>query len=259
MNWENNKSIFYPIIALILFLAAWEWIVWAWSINSIIIPAPTVICLKSIQKIQIIILSSANTFVGALAGFIVAFLGAVLLATGFHFSSILKKSGLPFVVATRVIPTIAIAPIVVLWFGTETFSKICLSAFAAFFPILINFMKGLRNVDDDVIALMKTFSATKWQIFIKVRVPYSLPDLFVGLKVASSFAVIGAIISEYVGVTKGIGYLIKSSTYYSETDLTFAGIVAASLVGLALYWLVELIEKRVVYWNTEIQASQKEH
>jgi len=143
----------------------------------------------------------------------------------------------------------------VLWFGTDVLSKTLLSAFAAFFPILINFTKGLNNVDGDVIDLMKTYTATKWQIFIKVRVPYALSDLFVGLKTASSFAVIGAIISEYVGVTKGIGYLIKSSTYYSETDLTFAGIVAASFVGIFLYWLIELIEKHIVYWGTDSQSG----
>jgi NitT/TauT family transport system permease protein len=116
-------------------------------------------------------------------------------------------------------------------------------------------MKGIADIDRDVVDLMKTYSATKWQIFIKVRVPYALSDLFVGLKVASSFAVIGAIISEYVGVTKGIGYLIKASTYYSETDLTFAGIVAASLVGISLYWLVERIERWVVYWKTNHQTG----
>ena len=204
---------------------------------------------------QFIFLSSVNTFLGASAGFIIAFLGAVTLATVFHFSSILEKSILPFAVATRAIPTIAIAPVMVLWFGTDVLSKTLLSAFAAFFPILINFTKGLNGIDGDVIDLMKTYTATKWQIFIKVRVPYALSDLFVGLKVASSFAVIGAIISEYIGVTKGIGYLIKSSTYYSETDLTFAGIVAASFVGIFLYWLIELVEKRVVYWDSDFRAS----
>ena len=257
MNGKNksSRSLFYPIITLILFLAAWEIIVWAWSINPIIMPGPAAIFLKTIHKIQFIFFSCVNTFLGAFTGFIIAFIGAVFLATAFHFSNILEKSILPFAVATRAIPTIAIAPIMVLWFGTDILSKTFLSAFAAFFPILINFMKGLNDVDGDVIDLMKTYSATKWQIFIRVRVPYALPDLFVGLKVASSFAVIGAIISEYVGVTKGIGYLIKSSTYYSETDLTFAGIVAASFVGILLYWIIERIEMFVVYWRTNTSLT----
>ena len=164
---------------------------------------------------------------------------------------------LPFAIATRVIPTIAIAPIMVLWFGTDILSKTLLSAFAAFFPILINLMKGLNDIDRDVIDLMKTYPATKWQVFIKVRVPYALPDLFVGLKVASSFAVIGAIISEYVGVTKGIGYLIKAWTYYSETDLIFAGIVAAAFVSIMLYWLVEFVKKCVVYWKVIPGLNEK--
>ena len=89
-------------------------------------------------------------------------------------------------------------------------------------------------------------------MFLKVRLKYALPDLFAGLKVASSFAVVGAIISEYVGVTRGIGYIIKSSTYYSETDLTFAGIIAASLIGMLLFWVIELIEKKIVFWNVKI-------
>ena len=252
---KNLRNMLYPIVALVLFLAAWEMLVWALDVNPIIIPSPRAIFLTMVQKIQFIFVSSANTFLGALGGFLIAFVVAVSLATVFYFSNILEKSILPFAVATRAIPTIAIAPVVVLWFGTDALSKTLLSAFAAFFPILINFTKGLNSVDRDVIDLMKTYSATKWQIFIKVRVPYALPDLFVGLKVASSFAVIGAIISEYVGVTKGIGYLIKSSTYYSETDLTFAGIAAASFVGMFLYWLVELVEKRVVYWGANSRSS----
>ena len=246
---DKFKNRLYPVASLIFILVIWEVLVDIFQVNPVILPGPICIIKKIVVQYSSIISNSMNTLYGAVAGFLIGFVVAAILATLFQFSNFFKKTLLPLAVATRGIPPIAIAPIIVLWFGIDIFSKVTLTAFTSFFPILINLMKGLNSVPEEVLDLMKTFSATKWQVFAKVRIKYALPDLFAGLKVASSFAVVGAIISEYVGVTKGIGYIIKSSTYYSETDLTFAGIIAASLIGILLYWVIELIERKVVFWN----------
>lgn len=246
------KNSLYPVASLTCILIVWELLVGVFHIDPVILPGPICIFKKMALQYSSIITNSFNTLSGAVAGFLIGFAVAAVLAAIFQFSNFLKRTILPFAVATRGIPPIAIAPIVVLWFGTDSLSKITLTAFTSFFPILINFMKGLNSVPEEALDLMKTFSATRWQIFFKVRIQYGLPDLFAGLKVASSFAVVGAIISEYVGVTKGIGYIIKSSTYYSETDLTFAGIIAASIIGIFFYWIIELIEKKIVFWNENV-------
>jgi NitT/TauT family transport system permease protein len=248
---KHIKNSIHPVSATVILLLLWEFFVDVFKISPIIFPGPLKIFGVIIHQFSSLAYNSFYTFYESILGFLIGFLFAVLLAVGFQFSIFFKKSFLPFAIATRAIPTIAIAPIVVLWFGTGLSSKVVLSAFIAFFPILVNFMKGLNQVEDEVIDLMKTFSATQWQIFYKIRLPYSLPYLFAGLKIASSFAVIGAIIAEFIGASKGIGYLIKSSTYYSETDLTFAGIIIASLIGLIFYWFIEFIEKKVVYWDIE--------
>ena len=246
---DKIKNKIYPVASLIFILVIWEILVNFFHINPVILPGPICIIKKIGVQYNSIFSNSMNTLYGAVAGFLIGFIVAAILAAIFQFSDFFKKTLLPLAVATRGIPPIAIAPIIVLWFGVDIFSKVTLVVFTSFFPILINLMKGLNSVPDEVLDLMKTFSATKWQIFYKVRLKYALPDLFAGLKIASSFAVVGAIISEYVGVTKGIGYIIKSSTYYSETDLTFAGIIAASLIGILLYWTIEIIEEKIIYWN----------
>ena len=246
---DKLKNGIYPAASLIFVLIVWEISVYVFEVSPVILPGPISIFKRITVQYSSIASNSLNTLYGAVSGFLIGFAFAALLATIFQFSDFLKKTILPFAVATRGIPPIVIAPIVVLWFGTDNLSKVTLTAFTSFFPILVNFMKGLNSVPDDVLDLMKTFSATKWQVFSRVRLKYALPDLFAGLKIASSFAVVGAIISEYVGVTKGIGYIVKSSTYFSDTDLTFAGIFAASMIGMLLYWVIEWIEKKVVFWN----------
>jgi len=249
--WEHIKRYIHPVSATVILLLLWGFLVDFFNVSSIIFPGPIKVFGVIISQFDSLAYNSLITLNESVLGFLIGFLFAVILAVGFQFSVFFKKSFLPFAIATRAIPTIAIAPIVVLWFDTGLSSKIVLSAFIAFFPILVNFMKGLNQIEDEVVDLMKTFSASQWQIFYKVRLPYSLPYLFAGLKIASSFAVIGAIIAEFIGSSKGIGYIIKSSTYYSETDLTFAGIILASLIGLIFYWIIELIERRIVKWDIE--------
>lgn len=248
---KHIKKNLHPVAATVILLLLWEFTVDIFNVSPIIFPGPLLVFKVIINQFSSLMSNSLYTLYESVLGFLIGFIISILLAIGFQFSNFFKKSLLPFAIATRAIPTIAIAPIVVLWFGTGLSSKIVLSSFIAFFPILVNFMKGLNQVEDEEIELLKTFSATEWQIFYKVRLPYSLPYLFAGLKIATSFAVIGAIIAEFIGASKGIGYLIKSSTYYSETDLTFAGIIIASLIGLIFYWFIEFLERRIVYWDID--------
>lgn len=152
--------------------------------------------------------------------------------------------------ALKSTPLIAIAPLLVLWFGNGVLSKIVMSALVAFFPVLVNSVNGLANIDAEALDLMKSLSASKLQILIKIRVPASLPFVFASLKIASSLAVVGAVIGEFTGATQGIGHLIVTSSYYLETALMFAGVGMISLGGILFFGLVAYLERRLVFWRT---------
>ncbi len=250
---NNFKKIFYPTLTILLLLVIWEIVVQSFDISQLLFPSPSSIIKVTILRFSELLKESFNTLYASVLGFIISLIISALLSTLFHFSETSRLSLFPIAVSSRAIPIIAIAPIIVLWFGTGAISKIVLSSIVSFFPILINQMKGINSFDKDEIELLKTFTTSKWKIFYKVRLPNSLPQLFVGLKVACSFSVIGVIVAEFVGTgsNDGIGYLIKSSSYYNETDLTFSAIIFASILGYVFYALIALIEKKVVFWSNE--------
>ena len=131
----------------------------------------------------------------------------------------------------------------------EISSKVIIAALVSFFPVLVNAIKGFNSIEPESIDLFKSISATKWQIFLKLRIPNALKFIFPALKIASTLAIAGATIGEFTGASSGIGFLIVNSSYYLETSLMFAGIVFISIGGVLFFYLIEYIEKRVVFWE----------
>lgn len=144
------------------------------------------------------------------------------------------------------------APLLVLWFGTGLFSKIVAAALVCFFPILVNTVKGLGSVNNDALDLFKSYSATKWQIFTKLRLPNSLPYIFSALKISTGLAVVGAVVGEFVGASKGIGYVILVSSYHLETTTMFAAIIMSALAGVLFFWLISVLEKKFIFWEENL-------
>lgn len=144
---------------------------------------------------------------------------------------------------------IAIAPLLVIWFGNGLLSKVVMAALVAFFPVLVNAVDGLVSIDKEALDLMKSLNASQIQIFRKIRFPNSLPLVFSSLKIASTLAVVGAVIGEFTGATEGIGYLINTSSYYLNTDLMFAGIILISIGGILFFGLVAYLEKKIIFWK----------
>lgn len=253
LNFEHNflKSYILPIIGFIVLVLMWQLVVKIWGISKIILPAPSNVIRVLIDDGLTLLKNSAHTIRIAVTGFLISLLISFILATIFHFSKTLKSLFFPIAVSTRAIPIIAIAPITVLWFGTGSLSKVVLAATVAFFPILVNLMKGLIDFDSEEIELLSTFTNNEWHIFFKVRIPNSLPLLFAGLKIASSYAILGTIVAEFMGSQTGIGYIIKSSTYYSNTSLTFSAIIFSAMCGLLFYSLIAFIQRKLVFWEIE--------
>lgn len=246
-DWQ--KKVILPILTLILFLGGWELLTCALSISPLILPPPSLVMQTLFERIGYLITQGGVTLLASVLGFLLGCIAAIILAIVFIFSETAEQAIYPYTIALKGIPLVALAPLVVLWCGTGLLSEILLAAIISFFPILVNTVNGLRSVESEALELMATFSASKIQVFQKVRLPTALSSLLAGMKVSSTFAVIGAVVAELVGSQQGIGYVIKSSSYYLETDLTFAAIIITALISLIFFWAIELLEHKLIFWK----------
>lgn len=242
----NNAA--WPLSSLVALVLIWQFAVQALNINRIILPAPIDICKAIGNNFNRLLAETGITMLESVLGFVAGSAGAFLLAVVFVHSRPVQQSVYPYAIALKSTPLIAIAPLLTLWFGNGVLSKIVMSAMVAFFPVLVNSIAGLVNVEEATLDLMKSLSANWWQVLLKVRVPNSLPYVFSSLKIASSMAVVGAVIGEFTGSINGIGHLLTTSSYYLDTSLVFAGVLFITVAGLVFFGMVAYIEKRIVFW-----------
>jgi len=184
-----------------------------------------------------------------IVGFLLAFVVGVGLAfLMFHFP-VLEKSFYPIVIGSQTIPVFAIAPLLVLWFGYGLSSKVVMAALIVFFPIVVNTLDGLKGADPDEVNLLRILKANRWQILWKVRVPSALPFVFSGCKIGISVSTIGAIIGEWVGSKEGLGYLMLHANAQLQISLIFASLIYLTILGVGLFYLVVLMERRAMPWK----------
>ncbi|HEX7722714.1 MAG TPA: ABC transporter permease [Pyrinomonadaceae bacterium] len=245
-------TVLIPTVTLFALLGLWQLADSLFQFNRIILPSPAEIGAAFIANYLVLFKETGITLIESVAGFLLGGIAAYLLAIAFVHSRTAQQAIYPYAVALKSTPLIAIAPLLVLWFGNGMLSKVVMSALVAFFPILVNAVSGLSAVDREAIDLMKSLSASRWQVLTRIRVPNSLPYLFASLKIASSMAVVGAVIGEFTGSTEGIGHLITSSSYYLETPLMFAAIVMISVAGILFFWLMVYLERKVVFWQEPV-------
>ena len=182
-------------------------------------------------------------------GFGLALAGGILLASAIALWRSVERAIYPFVIASQTIPVIVIAPLLLVWVGYGLTPKVIVVALIAFFPIVVNTVDGLKSVDPDVVSLMRTLGANRWQVFAKVQLPSSLPFLFSGTRVAVAISVIGAVIGEWVGSSEGLGYLMIRSKPQFLTERVFAAIAILSAMGIGLFVLVGAIERLAIPWS----------
>jgi len=238
-----------PVAFFIVACSIWEIVVRAFQIPLYILPPPSAIFLEIIHQNIYLLEHTAVTLLEAATGFAIANLLAFGIAAIFAHSPFLEKGLYPYAIALKTTPIVALAPLLVLWFGTDIRSKIVAAGLISFFPVLVNATRGLRTVDEEALDLFESLAATKWQVFRLLRFPNSLPYLFSALKVSTSLSIVGAIVGEFVGANKGLGYLILISSYHLETPAMFAAIVAAALGGVAFFGLVTWAERRILVWQ----------
>ena len=250
-----------PALVIILaLLAAWEGYVRIFDVQKWLLPSPTVIAATMAEDAALLSRHTWITLAEVLIGFGLALISGVVLASMIAFSRTLERSIYPFVIASQTIPIIVVAPLLLIWIGYGLAPKVIVVALIAFFPVVVNMVDGLKSVDPDMVRLMRTLGADRWQIFLKLQFPSSLPFLFSGTKVAMAVSVIGAVIGEWVGSSAGLGYLMIRSKPQFLTERVFAAIVVLSAIGILLFLLVGLVERLVIpWWHTERQKRALEN
>ena len=237
-----------PLLAFLCFWALWWLSIAIFGINPIILPSPGSVLYVLRTQFLYLSIHAWITLLEAVLGFVLGGSAALLLSTLFTFSPLAERALYPYAIAFKAIPLVALAPLLAVWFGTGVLTKVVMSAIISFFPILVNAAQGFQSVDSDALDLMESMSASRLQIFTKLRFPTALPAIFSGMRVSSTFAVIGAVVAEFVGASQGIGYVVKTASYYVDSALLFASIVFASLTGILFFGVVVLVERRIVFW-----------
>ena len=240
-----------PALTFVVLIGAW-WlatIIFDWP--SYIVPTPLEVWQEMTDQRSILASNFKTTLWEALLGFALAIAIAIPCAVAIAYSRTLELTVYPTLVALNAIPKIAIAPLLVIWMGFGAGPKIVMVVLICFFPIVISTATGLKSTPAEIAELSRSLSTSTLQDFLRFRFPWSLPYVFVGLKVAIALAVIGAVVGEFVGATKGLGYVIVASGQNANTTLAFAAIVLLSLMSILLYYAVALLERVLVPWSEE--------
>jgi NitT/TauT family transport system permease protein len=243
------RSRLLPVAALVVFLLVWWQAVERFDIKPFIAPSPVAVAHVLVDRFGMLMDNLLPTAIEAICGFLLGNFAAISLATVFVWRKTAEEALFPIAVMVNTIPVVAKAPILVLLLGNGIEPKIAIAAIICFFPTLVNMTRGLRDVRSEQIELMRILSATPREVFFRIRVPNALPALFSSLKIAASTAVIGAIIAEWIGTTKGIGALIVQSTYNFDSPLLYATIVVGSTFSALFFGAVSLTERTMLRWN----------
>lgn len=250
-RWVWKESRLLPLSLLVAVLVAWEVLVIAFGVPKIVLPRPSAVAVAMWDGFSSG-LFWPHLFVTLweiVAGFAIGATVGIFLGVLIGLSPFMERLIYPYVVAFQTLPKVAIAPIMVIWFGYGLSSKIIITATIAFFPLLANTIVGLRSAPRDQIDMLRACTATDWQIFRMARLPQALPYIFVGLDVAAVLSVIGAIVGEFVGAKAGLGYLILQMNFNFNMAGVFAILILLSLIGVGLHLLVVAIQRRLLFWS----------
>jgi NitT/TauT family transport system permease protein len=253
---EKRERVWYAFGAAAVFAAVfalWEALPANGLVNEIILPRATNVAI-AIQELLVSEFLWKHVFSTLSAigwGFMVAVVLGITLGIALAVFLPFKRLFYPFVVAFQTIPKIVFAPLFIIWFGFGQNSKVAMAAAIGFFPVLINTMVGLENVPQDAIRLMRSLRATPLQSFWKVRILHAAPLIFAGIKSALTYAVIGVIVAEFVGSRDGLGHLLHTYNFQLRIDRAFAVIVFLSVIGSSLYFAIEWVDRKLIFWSED--------
>lgn len=240
-----------PPLAFVVLLALWQGLVWLSGYPSFILPSPSDVAGAAQRTIADGTLwrHTQVTLFEIGAGLSAGFLAAFLLGYPLAKSRRLERLIAPFLVVSQSVPVVAIAPLLIIWFGSGRLSKVLICALIVFFPLLVNIMVGLRSVSESLREVMRSLEATRWQTFRVLEVPAIMPVLLGGLRIAVTLAVVGAVVGEFVGADEGLGFLINQARGLFNTPLVFVAVLTLVAIALAMYGVVLLLEQSLLRWR----------
>jgi NitT/TauT family transport system permease protein len=238
------------------FFLFWQFSIDLFSIPRYILPKPTEIVRNATADIPRLLYYTYITGSETVIGYVLAVLIAVPLGLGIAFSSVLRRTIYPFFVSLEMTPKIAFAPLFISWLGFGMLPKVIIVILVCFFPIVLNAILAFGSLSDEMERFCRSTGANSLRAFLKVRLPAALPQCFVGFKYAAINATVGATIAEFIGSDQGLGFYIQIVTGNMRPDLAFAGIFLLTLLGLALFGIVTLVERMVIPWHISVRRAR---
>jgi NitT/TauT family transport system permease protein len=245
-------------VGAVVLIGIWEGACRIFSVPSWLLPAPSKVFTEGAEILPILPAHFFATLTAVLGGFVLSIIVGVPLAVMITYSPLLRRIVYPLILMLQSVPKVAIAPILLLWVGYGLRSGIVVAATVAFFPVVISTATGLQSIDPELLELTRSLDAKAWKVFLKVRLPWAMPHIFSGLKVAITLAVIGAIVAEFIGADTGLGYLILANSGSMKTSVVFFVLLVLSLLWIVLFYLVEAIERAVCPWYIHDEAKADE-
>jgi NitT/TauT family transport system permease protein len=237
-----------PALFFVGLVVAWQIACVVFHVPSFLLPSPVSILSKIAEIPDRMLLHLLVTLREVLLGFAIATIGGIGLAVIIVHSRFLTRTLYPLLVISQTVPTIAIAPVLVIWFGPGDMARLTVVFLIAFFPIFVNTTAGLLRVNEELLDLVRGLNASRWKILLKIRLPNALPNIFTGMRISIALSVIGAVVSEFVAATQGLGYLVFTGATNIDTNLVFAAVVLLAAMGIVLFQIIRLVQAMAIPW-----------
>lgn len=257
--YHRTRGLRQFVISFVVLFVIWETAVRIFGVATYLLPPPSLIWTEFASRWSYVLANTWITTSEIIAGYLVAVAVSVPLAVFVAYFPTMERMFYPIIVFLQIVPKIAIAPLFIIWFGFGYTPKILLVFLLSFFPIVVSSIAGFKSIDDETMELARSTGASAWMIFRKIRLPHALPSIFTGLKVAAALSSTAAVVAEFVASDKGLGYLLLRYNGDLETPMVFATIIVLSIVGLIVYYAVELLEKFAIPWHVSQRKDDGIH
>ena len=258
-SWHSRLRGWGPPLALVaLAIALWELVVRALNVPDYLVPPPSQVASTLVTDWDVLGSNAWVTLREVLAGFSIAIAAGVAIAVLLHLSPVLKRAVYPILIASQSVPTVVLAPILVILLGYDIGPKLAIVGLFCFFPIVVNGVDGLASADPEYARMMRTLYGSRLGILRRVEFPSALPFIFSGMKIAATYAAIGAVFGEWSGSDSGLGYLLQTATHdVGQTDVVFASVVLLTVMALVLFGLVRLAERLTIPWALQADEERR--
>ncbi len=234
-----------PVLFVIALVLVWELAVRILEIPSFLLPAPSAIAALMVDEWSLIQMHTLNTIWSVFSGYVTAAVFALSVSALMIRFEVLERIIMPIFVGLQSVPKIAIAPLILVWVGAGAGSKVLVVMSIAFFPIVINTMAGFKEVDRGLTDVFRSVDANERQLFFRLRLPYAMPYIFAGLRIATTLSVLGAIVAEWLAASNGLGYLVLSGSFNFNTARSFAAIIMLAIIGTSFFALMSWVEAKL--------------